>query len=361
MKDATKSSAEAGASDSQAAILKPPSWSKHPPFNWLYLHREKIWWLHSFYALILGIGIMWLGTRNFAYLRVTVFYVGFIWVSSLLLPNLAEYPRLSTAWARRIRLVVNYFNKNFYQQMLFFVLPVYYGSATLWSRNILFVLLVGLSATLSSLDIVYDRHLSVRRSLTAVFFAFNLFALINVMLPVLWSISNTWAMRVSAVLALLGFLTLYYPPSQWRAPGNLALLFLIASMLLILVELGRSFIPPAPLRLAKVQFGREVERESRQIKSPLTKGFAERSLQVYGLTAIKAPLGLKERVRHRWYENDKLVCESPLYSVVGGREEGFRLWTRCTFTGIPPGALLRLDLETKGGQLIGRAWLRAGK
>jgi len=43
---------------------------------------------------------------------------------------------------------------------------------------------------------------------------------------------------------------------------------------------------------------------------------------------------------------------------VGGREEGFRLWTSFSFKSIAPGTKLRLDLETEGGQLIGRAELR---
>ena len=43
----------------------------------------------------------------------------------------------------------------------------------------------------------------MRRGLLAIFFAFNLFACINVMLPVLWSISNRVALMLSAGLAVL--------------------------------------------------------------------------------------------------------------------------------------------------------------
>ena len=346
--------------DSNTTISKSPSSSNHPLFRWFHLHKEKLWWLHSFYALILGIGFMWLGNRNFAYLRLAVFYLGFIWLSSLFLPKLLGHPRLSPPWPRRIQLLINFFNQNFYQQLLFFVLPTYYTSATLGSRNIGFVLLVGLSATLSTLDVVYDRHLSVKRGLTAVFFAFSLFALINVVLPVLWSVSNLRAMRIGAALAFLGFVTLYYRRSQLKA-RDIGLILLIALLLLGLVELGRSFIPPAPLRLASIQFGRDIEKESLQIESPLTQLAPASSLRIYGLTAIKAPLGLKEKVRHRWYEDGKLVCASPFYNMTDGRVQGFRLWTSCVFESIPPGAKLRLDLETEGGQLIGRAGLSAGK
>ena len=216
--------------------------------SWLQRHKDKLWWLHSAYALLLGVGIMWLGARNYNFLRITVFHVGFIWLSSLYLPWLVNRSWLSAAWAERLRLLVNFFNKNLYQQVLFFILPIYFGSATLSSENFLFVVLLAISALLSTLDVIYDRHLSVRRSLTALFFAFNLFALINVMLPVLWSIGNNWATRVSAVLAALGFATIFNPFAQshrWRR------IFGVGAVVLpvVLVELARPFIPPAPLQL----------------------------------------------------------------------------------------------------------------
>jgi hypothetical protein len=64
-------------------------------------------------------------------------------------------------------------------------------------------------------------------------------------------------------------------------------------------------------------------------------------------------------VRHRWFLNDRLVWESPFHAIVGGREAGFRYWTRCYFENIQAGDALRLDVETDGGQLIGRSRLVA--
>jgi len=343
--------------DSDADIATSRSSSRHRLIEWLHLHEEKLWWLHSFYALILGIAIMWLGKRNFSYLRLVVFHISFIWLSSLFLPKLLNHPRLPAPWAPRLRLLVNFFNKNLYQQMLFFVLPIYYASATLGSRNIAFVLLVALSATFSTLDVLYDRHLAVKRGLTAGFFAFNLFTLINVMLPILWNVGNSLATRVSAALAFLGFLSLYYPTSQSKIRRR-ALAFGIGILIFGLVESGRLFIPPAPLRLASVEFGRELDKDSLRIVSPLTELQPNQPLRLYGVASIKAPLGLTERVRHRWYENGKVIFASPFYNMVGGREEGFRLWTSFSFKTLAPGTKVRLDLETEGGQLIGRAGLK---
>src|SRR5882724_13087305 len=107
-------------SETNVPIDEPGTISQLPLIGWCRRHQEKLWWLHSLYALILGIGIMWLGKRNFAYLRVAVFHISFIWLSSLLLPKLLKLRRVPAQSAPHLRLIVNFFNKNLYQQMLFF-------------------------------------------------------------------------------------------------------------------------------------------------------------------------------------------------------------------------------------------------
>jgi hypothetical protein len=343
--------------DIDSTAITTPARSRFRLLDWLHRHEKQLWWLHSLYALLLGIGIMWLGNRNYGFLRFTVLQVSFIWLSSLVLRRVMESPRLSPRLAGWIRTVINYFNKNFYQQVLFFVLPIYYASATIPSRNFFFVVLVALSATLSSLDLVYDRLLSVRRGLNAIFFAFNLFVLINVTLPVLWSIGNTWAMRVSGVLALAGFATLYFPVAPFRG-GKRVVIAVSAILLGILIELGRGYVPPAPLRLVWSEFGTEFDRNAMRVAAPVKALEPGGPVRLYGMTAIRAPLGLKEKVRHRWYLDGKLIFGSAAFEITGGREDGFRLWTICSIEKLSAGEELHIDAETEGGQLIGRARIR---
>jgi hypothetical protein len=132
-------------------------------------HQDKLWWFHSSYSLLLGIGVMWLGSRHFTYLRLAIFHIAFIWLSSLFLPALSRIRRIPPPWPHRIRLLINYFQRNFYQQLLFFILPIYYLSATWGAANMLFVLLLAFSAFLATMDIVYDRYLSVNWWLLAMF------------------------------------------------------------------------------------------------------------------------------------------------------------------------------------------------
>jgi hypothetical protein len=322
-----------------------------------FLHKQSalLWWLHSGYALLLGILVMRLGSKNFTFLRWIIFPLSFIWVSSLLLPLLSRLTSLAPAWRERLRLVVNYFNKNFYQQLLFFLLPLYYASATLWSRNMIFVLVLAASAILSTMDVFYDRYISLRLPLTVLFFNFNLFACVNVMLPVLWSVDNSRALWTSAAITLGGFVSFFWQVEGWRRRRSKVLIGLVGLGLSVLILLFRSFIPPAPLQLTEVIFGDQVD--ALQVVSPFKAIPSGWSGNVAALTAIKAPNGLKERVRHRWYLNGEMILEQDLKVIVGGRGRGFRLWSQVPWDPADAGRKLVLDVVTKGGQLIGRATL----
>jgi hypothetical protein len=326
----------------------------HPIAAALLRNQEGLWWLHSVYALLFGIGVMWLGHRNFVVLRVIVFYVLFIWITSLLLPRLV--PRFGESYGRWLQRVIHYFNRNFYQQILFFILPVYYSSATLRSRNMVFVVLLAASALLSTLDVVYERHLSTKWSWAALFFAFNVFAGVNVMLPVLWGVSNLGAFYIGAVASFLGFATFCFRLSHlplWKAR---AVITVGGVILIFFVFGGRAYIPPAPLRILSAAFGSDFDRTSLKITNPVSALPAGALVRIVGLTSIYAPLGLKEQVSHQWYLDGRLATSSPFHQMTGGRKEGFRLWTGQTFNLSSVNAV-RLDVVTEGGQLIGRASL----
>ena len=316
-------------------------------------HGDLFWWLHSLWALLIGLGVMWLGARHYELLRLAVFQIAFIWIASLVVPALVDRPPDSSRWASRARLVINYFSRNFYQQLLFFLLPIYYASASAWSWNLLFVAFLAVSALLSTLDVVYDRHLSVRRGVMAVFFAFNLFACINVMLPVVWRISNAAAMRASGALALVAFVTILFGRRQVRWRTASVVFAVSAAVLVVTIEFARPLIPPAPLRLVSYAFGHELNRRTLRVGRPVDRVDPGWTGRLYALTAIHAPMGLDDRVAHRWYENDRLICSSPFHNLVGGRMEGFRLWTSCVLTRVP-GGRVRVDVQTEAGQLIGR-------
>lgn len=339
--------------------MKVPRWFL-PIVVFLQRHERLLWTVHSLWALVLGILVMRLGARHYAWLRVTVFYIAFLWVTSLFVPALVDQPGAASHWRGRLRLVINYFHKNFYQQLLFFLLPIYYASATAWSPNLLFVGFLGVSALLSTLDVLYDRHLSVRRGLLAVFFAFNLFACINVMLPTIWSISNRFALPLSAGLAMIAFATIRYRWRDLAAFGVRLHIALAAAVLILLVGIGRPLIPPAPLKVLRADFGSGVDRRALQVTGRLTSLPGGWNGRLYAVTAVYAPLGLRDRLAHRWYQDGRLIYSSNSYVLTGGRSEGFRLWTSGVLKDLRPDSRVQLDVRTEAGQLVGRAEIRVG-
>ena len=327
--------------------------------TWLRSHETVLWWMHSAWSLGVGIGVMWLGARNYAWLRVTYGYVAFIWVASFVLPRLLRHPRVPPRWHRPIQLGVNYFVKNFYQQLLFFVLPVYWASSTWGARNSLFVGLVAASAVISTFDVVYDRHLSVKRALNATFFGFNLFACVNVLLPVLWQVSNATALRVSVVLSIVAMATLLLELPRLRTRSTLLGIAVSVALLVLLVEAGRGWIPPAPLRLVKAEFGDQLQRRPPSLTRRLDVLPDTPGARLYVVTPVSAPLGLRDRVRHVWSVDGERVLVSAPYEVTGGRESGYRLWTSVTLKAEARPRVVQVDVETEAGQLIGRTQLQA--
>jgi hypothetical protein len=328
-------------------------------WRWLHLHQTLLWWLHSVWALAFGVGVMWLGSRNFTYLRVAILHVSFIWATSLVFPWIARAAWLPPVWRPRVQLVINYFNKNFYQQLLFFILPIYALSTTLDSLNVVFLIALGACAILSTLDLIYDRHLAARRLWTAAFFGCTLFGAVAAALPILWSVPPVAALWVAAAAAGVGIASLLVTERrlEWQRTWFAGGVMIVA--LALLVEYGRPAIPPAPLRLASAAFGTDIDRRSLRLAAELEALPADYRGNVYVLTAIYAPLGLHDRVRHVWYQDDVPIWASRWYDVNGGRAEGYRLWTGRDNLSVPAGARLHVDVETEGGQLIGRARIRA--
>jgi hypothetical protein len=131
--------------------------------------------------------------------------------------------------------------------------------------------------------------------------------------------------------------------------------------LVLLIALGRAFIPPAPLKMVKADFGGGIDRRALSVMAPLDALPAGWNGRVYAVTAIYAPLGLRDRVGHRWYQDGRLVYASPSYLVAGGRDQGFRLWTSAPVANIQPGSEVRVDVRTEAGQLVGRARIRVAE
>ena len=212
---------------------------------------------------------------------------------------------------------------------------------------------------LSTLDLVYDRVLSARRVLAAWFFAFNAFAVVTVALPVTFGVSTQQSARAGAVAAAAGFVTLAW--RLWRLGRPTAWAGVAAGRLARLpgrrVRAAARAAGAAAPDVDRVRFG---PGPAAACRSParchvLPAGGAGR---LYAVTALRAPLGLRDRVELRWYRDSALAWVSPVHTVSGGRREGFRLWSSFDLAQARGARAVRLDVVTEGGQLVGRAELQ---
>ena len=249
---------------------------------------------------------------------------------------------------------VDYTIQTLYHNLLLFVLPAYYASATLTSVNVWFLLLVAGGALVTAVDPWFRALVHPWRWLNHILLAFSMFAALNVALPLV-GVRPFWALEGSIVLCALALTpALRRSGGSWRGAGLRAAIF--ATLAVVLLGTFRSWIPPAPLHLARATLAREVSdlEPVGLVQSPVSAA----DLQAFGglvaYTAIYAPAGLREAIAHVWKKDGVPVATVPLSPVRGGRAEGFRTYSRKTDFGPSPEGHWTVDVVTAQGQLIGR-------
>ena len=259
---------------------------------------------------------------------------------------------------RRRRLALQaaeYTIQTLYHNLLLFVLPAYYASATLTSVNALFLAGVAAGALVTAVDPWYRALVAPRPWLGHALLGFSVFAALNVALPLV-SVRPVIALEGSAVLAALSLTPILRRPgaATWRqAHGRAAALALVAA---VAVWLGRGVVPPAPLFLARATAAREVQRlepvgeTEGSIPAATVVGWGG----IAAYTAVHAPAGLSQAIEHVWRRDGQVVARIPLSPVQGGRAEGFRTWSRRTDLTPPLHGRYTVDVMTASGQLIGR-------
>ena len=325
--------------------------------HWAGRHHQRLKWLHSLWALLLGIGVIFFFRHDFGFIRLIIAYLFFIWTASLLLHWEAARWSITEERRPKIRRVVLYIIQNFYHEMLFFILPLYYTSTTFSSPNALFLVLIVGCALLASFDSVYWHWLTGNTWWPRVFYCFLLFACFNIFFPVIVGIRNSYGLYLAGGASALAMITLSRHPREWWSLAAGKHFASALAVILLCLYIFRGLIPPCPLVLHEVTFSTAFQpkglRSIHEIRG--AEELAEAKF-LYVLAAVKAPLGIYEKVVIEWYRNGRSVRQGRLVTMTGGREEGFRIWDGIRLSEKPV-AEYRVDVESEGGQLIGRGYL----
>jgi len=321
------------------------------------VHSAIPWWLRrwgiSIASLLLGLATLLVFRRGLPHVGWIVGDLLLLW---LIVAVVTEVRVPVETRRRRLALqAAEYTIQTLYHNLLLFVLPAYYASATLTSVNALFLAGVAAGALVTAVDPWYRALVAPRPWLGHALLGFSVFAALNVALPLV-SVRPIIALEGSAVLAALSLTPILRRPgaATWRqAHGRAAALALVAA---VAVWLGRGVVPPAPLFLARATAAREVQRlepvgeTEGSIPAATVVGWGG----IAAYTAVHAPAGLSQAIEHVWRRDGQVVARIPLSPVQGGRAEGFRTWSRRTDLTPPLHGRYTVDVMTASGQLIGR-------
>ncbi len=331
--------------------------------HFLKQHGRKLWWLHSAYALGLGVTVVAFARKGFDHARWLAVSVGVAWLLVVLFFRVFGSGRTQTnlegvGTKHRLRFfAMTYVLKNLYQGMLFFLLPFYWKSTTFLSPNTWFVGLLAICALLSTLDVVFDRVLFRFRALASVFHAVALFGCLNLVVPALVPETRTLvSLVIAAAVTVLSFWTIHVDLKTFR--DRRWVLLLAGSVLAAggLAYAGRSAIPPVPTYVAHGAVGPIVLDDGRLGMEVfvLRPSVIDKLIAI---TDIVAPGGKGDRLVHVWRHNGVEVQRATETTArVEGPEGTIRLRSAMTGRQLPARLVgsWAVDVETQDGQLVGR-------
>ena len=312
-------------------------------------------WGVSFASLTGGVLTLFVFRRGLPNVAWIVGYLLLLWLVFAVLVELRQ--PLAESGRRAGRLVVtaaDYTIQTLYHGLLLFVLPAYYASATLTSLNVVFLVVLVLLAILATFDPWYRALVHPRPWLGYVFFVISIFAALNVALPLV-GLAPIVALMASAFVASLAITPVVRRAGgrTWRAALRVTVALGVVAAALAAV--GRAWIPPAPLFMARAALVWDLPDLDAIEALPTTLSVAdvkERGLVAY--TAIYAPAGLRQSVSHVWRHRGRVIQVVSLAPVLGGRREGYRTYSRKTSFPDDAEGRWSVDVVTASGQLIGR-------
>ena len=326
-------------------------------------HGRRLWWLHSLYALALGLGVIAFARKGFEHARWMAVALGLSWLLVVLVFRLfasgGQVRAFEAADPRtRVRFyVMTYALKNLYQGMLFFLLPFYWKSATLDGPNVWFVLLLGACAVVSTIDIVFDRVLMRWRWLGSIFHAITLFACLNLVIPALLPDTRTlWTLVAAAATAVVSFWTLHVTRRALKKKIYAGVFVLSLGAGTGVVYLARAAVPPVPMYVSSAGVGPKQLPDGRLAMEVQTL-HPSVIQELVAVTDVVVPGGRGDRLRHVWRHCGLAVHRTTEEtSRIAGPKGVVRLRSSMTSEDMPTNLIgpWSVDVETDDGQLVGR-------
>ncbi|MGE0872042.1 MAG: DUF5924 family protein [Kofleriaceae bacterium] len=336
----------------QAVETEPPSRLKRL--------LRRLWWFHSLFALSFGVGVMLFARAGLAHADKVMMALLVSWLLLFVALRFIVGPanrREQEGLARKgVRVATNYIIKQFYQQMFFFLTPLYASSATwsLASWNWWLAPLLLVCAVVSTMDLVFDHFIMERRLLASLMYGLAMFALLNVLLPLVAGFDHLNGLFLAAAATPTSVALLSFSIRQVLSPQGALLTVAMTAALLGAVWVGRAVIPPVPMTMREIAVGHGTYSSYECLPSSKR---ALRANQLDGLrcgTLVLEPGGVKETVVHAWTHRGRELRRIPPDRVqCDGDGEVFRSVFPQELLPADPTGKWACVAYTLGGQLVG--------
>lgn len=275
---------------------------------------RRLWWLHSAGALAFGVAAMAFARAGLAHGDKILLVLCGSWLLVFFALRFVVGPqnrRPDETLARKgVRVATNYVIKQLYQQMFFFLVPIYAASAT-WSWaswNWWMAPLLLACAVVSTLDLVFDHVVMERRWLAAAMYGLAMFGVLDVLGPLVLGTDHLTGVLLAAVATPAAVAFLGFPLRQVLSPQGALATVVATAALLALVWWGRSAVPPVPLAQLEATVGHGTYGSHECLPAPkrLIPSDELEGLRCGALLA--APGGLREAVEHHYVHGDRLIA-----------------------------------------------------
>ncbi len=338
-------------------------------------HANKLWWLHSLYALSLGAFVVTFADKGFEHARFLTISLAAGWLVLIVFFRVfggdarhahdkAEPEEEPTdEKAKRVKkirkvgfYVMTYLLKNLYQGMLFFLLPFYWKSATGDGPTRWFVIGLGILAILSTLDVVFDNFLMRWKVGASLVYLFILFACLNLVIPALFPDTRTLlSLMLAAAISAAWFWSMHVPLRALGRPGPFIAFMLSITAATSAAYFGRRAIPPVPLHIASAAVGPSLLPDGR-LTMHVTRLHSSYIQEMHALTDVVIPGGEGGKLFHVWRHGELEMQRGPVEPSGDPPKGTVRLRSTLRSFNLPSdlSGHWSVDVVTTDDQLIGR-------
>jgi hypothetical protein len=308
----------------------------------------------------LGLGVLAraLSRRGVDFAPKAVAIVALAWLLPIAVARWLREPAagvVEAKWHRLLRSASPAVTVLLYRNVLFFLVPIWFGSAHLPSLNMGVPLVFAAMALFTCFVRRYREWVLERPRPRVLWTAVVLFAALVPATGVVAFTSPRTSIVISALLATVVAWAALAPNESLLSKRGIVSALVIALPVAGLLGWAAPLFPPVPIVCHDQGMGTAIVK--RELEG-LAKRFPAGTPRVYSWFEVTLPRRDRQEVIFQWFHEGKPVGGGLRTTVAGGRREGYRTWT---LHNAPAPGEWRVDLLTgRSSQLIGRSAFEVG-